>query len=95
MARVCTNESEAVHTVVNIRLRPESVCPKNLYLTNWLRFCHMVSMFKGQGLSVELPRVERWKELPRSRKSLSFDFTSHDEDDLLVCRFDTVLRCKG
>lgn len=62
------------------------------FYTNRIRFSEMLTVFREAGFNVEPVALDRWKISPIKRSSLSSDFASVSEDDLLVNGFDVLMR---
>jgi SAM-dependent methyltransferase len=62
------------------------------FYTNRLRFSEMIALFERAGFYLEMVNVGRWNVPPIERKSLSQDFESLTDDDLIVKEFDVLMR---
>ena len=65
------------------------------FYTNRIRFGSYIDRFSASGFNVETPRVDRWGELPISRRSLDPEFDKIPDDDLRVSGFDLILKIQG
>jgi len=62
------------------------------FYTNRIRFEDMLDIFSKEGFWVDIISVERWRELPTPRSSLSKEFRNLPDEQLLVSDFEVVLR---
>jgi predicted SAM-dependent methyltransferase len=79
----------------NLRFR-ESIWESDFFFrsgfyTNRIRFSEMIAIFEQVGFHIEVVNADRWDRSPITKKSLSSDFASVADDDLLVRGFDVLM----
>jgi SAM-dependent methyltransferase len=62
------------------------------FYTNRIRFSEMIGMIEQAGFNIEAVNAYRWDVFQINKKSLSPDFASITDDDLLVKEFDVLMR---
>jgi len=62
------------------------------FYTNRIRYRDMLELFKHAKFSVEVVSINRWEKLPTPRKSLTTEFNSLSEENMLVSEFTVLLR---
>ena len=62
------------------------------FYTNRIRYSEMLELFKKAGFDVQVAKVDRWPELPLSKRKLASPFRTFPDEELTISGFNVLLR---